>query len=370
MWPYFLLVLCIVVLQFEIGSYNTKKYKFIMGTVLLFLFAALRGNGHGDYFTYLSRGKNIISLYDVFHNHTAMEPGYCLIAYITNKLNLPAQCIIITMNLISITCICKFIKKYSSDWCFSLLLFLPLFFQFDMHAARTAVAISISTLSLEYVEKRKFIYFSIIIFIASLFHSTAWIVLPIYFLSYIKLDLVLSLGIIIVEMFFVKVIGVDKIILTTLKYSGMDSFYSRYLTYVESVTYGYPFRLYDPRLLLVILIYVIAKICYRKTSRKENLIINCCFFNIIFLILFSEHTFLAYRFSAFFNSYIIVLVPMVINKFYSIMLIYKNKYLIRKNIVCIRFGCLFLFTVWAMAYAYNFVKTGIDYRLFFNIGEI
>ena len=65
MWPYFLLIFIIFLLQFKYGNGGKSKIRFYVGLIILFLFAALRGVSNGDYDAYLTRGKEIDSLYKI-----------------------------------------------------------------------------------------------------------------------------------------------------------------------------------------------------------------------------------------------------------------------------------------------------------------
>lgn len=365
MWPYFLLVFFILILQFKFTKFHGENLSFYIGVTALFLFAALRGNGHGDYFAYLSRGAYIDTIGEVFYNSTQMEIGYCFLYYIVNCLHLPAQGVIAAMNLISILCMTKFIQKYSPYKCLSLLLFLPLFFQFDMHAARTAVAISISTLSITYAYQRKFLKFCFTVFFASLFHQTAWVVLIVYSLVNIRIELSVGIGCILSGMGFMYFMGTDKIILRLFELLNLHEFYVKFYNYGNSEIYGYSFSLLDPRLLLMICMFVMAKLFCQKPDKLENLFINCSFANVMAMILLSEHTFICYRISAFFNVYSIILVPMILdrlcNKKY-----YKNMVILKSNRILAKSAVNTLFTAYALSYIYVcFMRNGINYKFFF-----
>lgn len=365
MWPYFLLVVLIYIIQFGFSGKRKEDLRFYTGILILFLFAAFRGNGSGDYFEYLSRGEYIYTINDIFHNNTHMEIGYAVLYYIVNLLHLPKQCVIMAMNFISIACISKFIYKYSPYKCLSLLLFLPLYFQFDMHAARTAVAISISALSITYAYKRKFLKFCIVIISAMMFHQTAAIAFIIYFLVNVRINLYLGIIWILAGMGFVQLIGVDRLALNIFKVMQLEYFYAKYDRYVNSELYGYKFSLFDPRLWLVIAIFILAKLFCKNAEKLENLFINCCFINIMSLVLLSEHTFICYRLSSFFNIYTIILVPLILNRLCKAEC-YKSRFTLRSNRIIAKSMVLSLFMIYALIFVLaEYVFKGIEYKLFF-----
>lgn len=368
MWPYFALVVLILFLQIKVNSQITKM-QFYIGILILFVFAACRGNGSGDYFVYLNYGWDIRTFQEALYTHKNMEIGYRLIALFTNYLGLPGQANIIAMNFISITCISIFIKKYSKDWCLSLLVFLPLFFQFDMHAARTAVAISVSAFSLKYVIEKKPVKFIFVVVLAMMFHSSAVAALPLFILPYMKFDLVTGLLLIGVDIVFAALVGIDSLVFALLDLLGLEQLRAKYwyTAVYNAETYGYRFSLWDPRLLILIAVFVIAAVTMKKRGKLENILINCCLANILILILFSEHTLIACRLSSFYNIYIVLLVPSIMNHVFELFNQYKSRYTGLKNRVLSRAGCIAFYGLLACVYIYVcFIAIGVDYRVFFK----
>ncbi len=321
MWPYYLLVIyffvCSTFLRKKIGERN--KWKYLLLFIPLFLFAALRGNGSGDYFGYLDRGENIKTVDDILHMSVGMEIGYKFLAYIVYCFHLPRQFTVIFMNLISLTCISSFIKKYSKDWAFSLLLFLPLFFQFDMHASRTAVAIGICAAGYTFVENRKFLKYILCIALACGFHTTAVVSVPVYFLYGKRISVKAGIVIVVAELLTIRVIPIYNILYFILDKLHLSYFSIKLVEYVSSEAYGYAMPLYDPRIWIPIFIFLISKITISNFYKNDNdrCMENCVLLNAILLITFSNTTFFAYRLSAFYYVYIIILAPTIILKYLS-----------------------------------------------------
>ena len=147
MLPYFILIAVILISQIKVHKRSNQTYKLFLMFVGLFIFAAIRGSGSGDYFNYLIFSKYVTNFGDVASKSIPMEIGFRFMSYINNILGFHEQTVIAAMNFISLLCTYKFIKKYSPDKVLSVLLFLPLFLQYDMHASRTAVAMGISLFS-------------------------------------------------------------------------------------------------------------------------------------------------------------------------------------------------------------------------------
>lgn len=356
MWPYYILIFIIFLLQFRFGKYLTYQKRFYVGITLIFLFAALRGNGAVDYFRYLQLSKGIVKLSDIIDNNTYMEIGFSIISYIVNFFKLNSQFVIAIMNFISIISICIFIKKLSFNWNLSLLIFLIYLFNFDMQSSRNAIAISVAALASTYLLQKKYSVFMILLFFAFLFHQSVLIVLLFIPLLFLNIDLYTGLGFFLCGSIFTKWIGLDQFMLFVLQKLGLGYFYAKYLRYSMGSDFGYPFRLYDPRLWILIIMFILAKIYLKKPSREEKFAINCVFMSGFLMILFSEHTILAFRMSAFFSIYTLILFPMLLNRWEIMSRNIKSAKTLRV------LGILFYF-IWTVFYV-AYTKPA-EYRFFF-----
>ena len=293
-----------------------------------------------------------------------MDTGYCFLAWIVNIFHLPAQAIIVAMNFISICCIGVFIKRYSNIPILSVLLFLPFFYQFDMHAARTACAIGIVTLATPYVLERRPLKFAIVIMIAFLFHSESIIALFLYFLPVIHIDLTTGIILLFVDILIALPNLSDKFCLFILSKTGLTTLYTRFLGYTKSVFYGYSAKLYDPRFVLFFCIFIFA--CIRLQDKNDvtsRLLLNTAFFTIFIMIFFLNHTIMCYRLSPFYGIYSIVLIPAILKhdnnhlaeNFHSTKLYYLEYSI-----------TVFAFAVYSAAHAIN-LGTGVPYKIFEKI---
>lgn len=353
MWPYFLVVFLILILQIKFKKNNTNEFSYNLAFLILFGFAALRGNGDGDYFAYLSYSKLVTSIDKVLDSSFPMEIGFRIISYAVNKIGLHQQAVISIMNLISLTCVYKFIKKYSPDKMLSIIFFLPLYFQFDMHAARTAVAIGISTLSFKYLYEKNLFKFLLIIFLASCFHKSALILIIMYFVGNLKINKYSGILAILLTTLLTSFFSFNNLILKMLKIFRLNSFAHRYYIYTQSKDYGYAYRLYDPRLLLVIAVYIIAKLVLNNSDRLQNLLINYIWMNALLMIVFSEHTVFVTRMTCYFNIYTIILIPYIISSYKK----YKNIALY----ILTKLSSIYIY----LAYTTALLIGAVEYKLFF-----
>lgn len=312
MYPYFLLLLTILILQVKFHRRYSKDVSFVFAVVLLFLFAAFRGNGKGDYFAYLRFAEYVTMPSVVFDSGFPMEFGFRAIAYLVNVIGLHPQAVIALMNLISLTCIYHFVKNYSSDKMLSLLAFLPLYFQLDMHAARTAVAVSISTLSLGYLLDKKAARYFLVIFLASLFHRSVLILVPTYFAVSLRVDKLLGFLIVLTVGALSILVSFSTIVLRLGSILGLESLVTRFYIYTQSLDYGYAFSLLDPRFLLVLTTYFLTILVLKGDDRFHTVLTNYIWLNTLLIIIFREHTVFVTRLTSFFNVYTIILIPEIL----------------------------------------------------------
>lgn len=328
MAPYYIVLIIIITSQFIFYKQNNKNnYVFIVCMLILFLFAGMRGNGAGDYFTYKKYAALITDIPALMNKNFPMEVGFRLISFVVNKLSLDIQFVITIMNAISLSCIYVFIKRYSPDKIFSLFLFLPMFMLFDMHAARTAVALSIGSLGLKYVLEKKIIPFVLIILLASCFHKIAIVLLLIYFLNMLKVSLFFYYGTILISYLLVMLLDINKIIVFILKIIGLNNLLSRFTVYMNDATFGYKFSLLDPRLLLSILIFIfsifVVERLKNKNSEQENLdiirlLIKINWLLIFLMIVFSNNTIFVIRIYGLYNIYSIIQIPIILKEYKKI----------------------------------------------------
>jgi hypothetical protein len=89
---------------------------------------------------------------------------------------------ILILTLIIYTLVFISFKRYMSNYPFALMLFMALWFFFTFTYLRQALAVSISWLAIRYIRDRKLWKFLLIVLISILFHNSAVVLIPFYFL--------------------------------------------------------------------------------------------------------------------------------------------------------------------------------------------
>ena len=141
------------------------------------------GNDYINYHTYF---KNIAS-----GRGQDVEIGYKLINIIVIKLGLDFQWVYFITCFIAYAILMLCIKKYSKNYALSYLLFFVggSFFMLGLNQIRQFVALGCVMLALQYIEKRQLIKYSVLIILGGLFHVTAFVMLPFYFILNKKIKL-------------------------------------------------------------------------------------------------------------------------------------------------------------------------------------
>lgn len=89
---------------------------------------------------------------------------------------------ILILTIVIYTLLFISFKRYVENYPFALVLFLGLIFFFTFTYLRQLIGVGVGWLSIEYVYKKKFWKFLVVVLLATLIHNSAIILLPVYFL--------------------------------------------------------------------------------------------------------------------------------------------------------------------------------------------
>ena len=174
-----------------LSKYKETRWGLIASFILIFLFLAFRYDFGNDYMGYLE-GFNKVNSYgeiDYFGKYYNYEIGWLVLIRLFQ--NLGFFTMVGFLALLNCIIYYRFIKKYVEVKYYWLAVFIyvfdPQFMLIQASAMRQSLAIGIFLFSIDYVYKKDLIRFALCIGIASLFHSSALILLPVYLLGYINL---------------------------------------------------------------------------------------------------------------------------------------------------------------------------------------
>lgn len=320
--PYFLLYLYVVLTN----SNSSKRVKLLSDPrivmFIVLIFAALRGNGNGDYFKYYENVSLVTSWHEVVAPISyPFEIGFRLLAFITNLLNFDPQFAIASMNVISIGSIYYVINKYSRDANLSILLFIPFLLQYDMHHSRSAVAMSLTLLMFTKIFEGKYILALISGIISISFHKAS--ILPITivliwtvirkrnftFKAIRYRSIFVSILFVYVLVQFVNPYNVVLGVLDVLGFSGMHYKLSSYLA---NERWSYSFSLLDPRFVLLVFTYFGGYLAQCRAGRNDKFFIllnDMLLIGIVSIILLSNSTIVTMRIYNYFNLFSIIQIP-------------------------------------------------------------
>lgn len=319
-------MIMLVPLGFFIRSVKGKNkidHKYIF--LIYLIFSSLRGNGNGDYFRYINAVKYIKTFKDVLSpSDYPFEIGVRFINYLNNLLHLTPQFSIIIMSLISLSTIYYIIDRYSENEYISWLMYYPFLIYFDMHHSRSAIAINFTLLFyIKLFVDHKFFASIPFAVVPVLFHKSSIIPISLIFLMFLiekiyKGDVYNDL-----EKNYYKILGTFAILTYFLSLKNLSNFLyknysSSYLiikfnSYINNEQWSYDFKLYDPRLLILLLMLIISfKIISHKTPVTKYLNMYL-FMGVLVILFFSDNTIFVMRFYNYFNLATIIVVPHIIH---------------------------------------------------------
>lgn len=331
---YFLLFMLVII----IGLSKIPNKNYIIFAIL-FLFSALRFDVGYDYGAYY---KVITDLNSINYERFGIFDR--LIIDLSRELNF-YQFYFIFTSFIIIYLISKTVNNYSDNYLFSMLIFLaiPIFYLMSLTIIRQYIAISIVFFSLKYIVDRNFFKYFILITIASIFHTTALVTLPMYFLYRVKFTKIFSLIIIFLSIFISPFLS--KILILYFPY---------YSNYFNNASHGKSLLYF----LFFILIFIFMHYKYIKDYRT-SFYFNVYTIGISLYIMFIQLGDVGIRISYYYLIFLIFLIP-------SILKIYKDKQAYFIMITLTLFIYIFNFYLFEKN---NYKNAYIPYNIFLNVDE-
>ena len=234
MIEYFIFLAVVVIISFFISNLRNNKFFTFLLVAVLSLFAGLRNPSVGtDTFNYIYRfALNLPLRYNGFLDLLKNEYGYLLLEkFISFFFNEYWVLLIVISVLVNSTYIIS-VKKLSINVTISIFTYIVLgVYLFHFNGARQAIAAAIYSMSLIHIKSRSFKKYLFIVLLASLFHKTALVTLPIYFIVNGKLNLKKMSLLTLYTIFFTYFIwGLLRVV--------PESFSARYLAYEDRGSRG------------------------------------------------------------------------------------------------------------------------------------
>jgi len=334
MLPYFIILALVMFLIYvnksENSSIEVSGISIFLSFLILTLFAGFRSSNIGtDTNNYVSLFNELKYIYQLDYNSgKSIEKGYLFFQEIAFFISKDYWSLLTLIALLCVACNFIVIKKLSMNIQLSIFIYITLgeYFGF-FNGARQGMAVAISAISLLYIIKKDFIRFAVCIFIASLFHRSAMVFFPFYFILRIP--------------FTIK----NALIFSVLGYIAFSFFrniISLFNTDIESRYAGYENRgaIGGQFLALFFIVTAILLILLRNKIKIPNLklydvYLNLCLFTaIIYMVVIvtgSDVNFI--RISSYFSIGFILIWP----------LIFKDINLFNINLIKVLFVVIHLF---------------------------
>ena len=175
----------------NIENQKTKKRIYILAVIQLIFILGFRllGTVGKDWIYYskyydLQLNWNLAELLD----YQRYEIGFKLLTKVLSLIYNNTQFYVFIIGVISVVPVAFIIYKYSKMPFLSLIIYVTLdFYTFNFAGLRQGIAIAIIFFSYKYIVENKFLKFILCIILATLFHTSAIVFLPIYFIRQIKI---------------------------------------------------------------------------------------------------------------------------------------------------------------------------------------
>lgn len=172
--------------------FKNKKSNFLIFLIIvLFAFSYKMGS---DWLVYQDWYENVfskLSLYDIFFQNIDVEKGYVFLNFLFFHLGFSYE---LFMGMVLSICsfiILKFVQKESKNYYLAFYFFLINGFLVALlePITRQLIAVTFFIIAIKYIKERKVYKYILTIIIATQFHESAFLLLPLYFVRHIKFSI-------------------------------------------------------------------------------------------------------------------------------------------------------------------------------------
>lgn len=303
---YFINIVVILFIGISLLVYKPTKIKKIIflsiSFLQMFLLSVFRLNIGYDYQMYVEGFYRMAMSGFSDMNYLDWEIGFVLFTKIVAFFTLNHY---IYLGIISFFCLgssAYFIYKNSKMVCLSTILFINLyFFYLNMNFLRQSIAISIILFSWSFLKRNKFIPYILIVLLAATFHSTALIMIPLYFIVKIKPTKVLT---------FLYCYGLLFFYISSKGFINLltDIFYQDYKNsiFLQGLSF-----LYALLPILVLIVTIIFRTELLKANKYNQYLIHFVYLTTFLMIIMSRHAILE-RLSYYSYIFFIIIIPEIV----------------------------------------------------------
>lgn len=267
----YLLAIMIIGLLFLIGRRNPKLNiaALVLSFIVLWLISGLKdqtvGTDTPSYVAYFEATVNGSAGIDtLFHDNiftfSGFEKGFQILTYLISRLTTSYTIYsLILYSIVSISTL-MLIKKNSSNYFLSTMIYMLLFYLPSLSAIRQSLAISIVLLGYNFIKERKLIKYVAVVLLATLMHQASIVMIVIYFMYNRTVN-----PKIIFRYVSIALISLFSVVPLIYFMSSVNVRYSFYIDRIGSYSLG--------SFLTLGLYLIIGMFCYvsfRKTRKKQQ----------------------------------------------------------------------------------------------------
>lgn len=232
------------------------------------------------------------------------EPGFVIFTKLLGMIpGMDYQWYMVILSAIAIVPAALFVFKNSEVPWISTILYVNLFMFFmEMNFLRQMIAVSIVMLAWHFLKTHKFIVYAILIVIASFFHQTVLIMLPVYFLVKIKPGMK--------ELFIYGFFLLWFYTASTNLIQLLTNFYHEEYSNSVFVTTGVAFIYAILPLAVTVCAFLLHKAGTISPTKPNRYLINLTFIGTLLMLTMAKHSIIE-RFTYYFIPFIILTVPLI-----------------------------------------------------------
>lgn len=320
MFPYSLLIVLYAIFSFtRISMYSRgkerKKFLFLMLFPLFFITAFRDVTVGNDTIVYSYGFRNIAARYSLLQaiNESRFETAYVIINYFISYIGGNYYLLQFFISMYIYKALYDFLRKRSHNIALSCFIFVTFrMITGPMNVVRMWLAIATLLYATNFLEKQKYTLFFILLFIAVLFHKSAFIFILLFVMVYLKKSInkykvICFVSAIVImlcgKMFFVRVTNL----------LGMYEGYLRGKYFVDINYTGVILQLLLDLLLLLFIEYNMKKYLNKKVRKPVSFVIPyLAIILVVSLDVIGFTTTMMPRFTGFFRVFYLTLIPYVL----------------------------------------------------------
>lgn len=292
--------------ELENNHSKFRNFFIFIALLALILVSGLRYGVGTDYFTYYEMYKYWVPKADIT---TTSDPGFIILCKLLYSISPNPQLMFLVTSIITNILIVVTLKRHSYDFPFSMYLYVTTFTYYaTFNGLRQSMSVAITFIGLKYLIERDWKKYFGIVLLASMFHQSSLIMIPVYFIVNHKF---ISKKSLIIFTFFLGVLIFYNGFLNSLFIALQGSNYEGYKEVVSESGNGAHIFRFLVQLLPMIIIFIFYKRIPNYESKEVNIIINLSFLGLLFMMLSLKHWLFA-RIATPFNMYYLLLIPMLL----------------------------------------------------------